>query len=118
MPSSFICESWQEEEDATADPSAGRADATTTQRTPTARSGEQTMHVPGTARSRFSCDHIYLIHISQVAGPFPEKGMKVASQVPKMEAKGEEEDTEREKSKVKLQYKVMNACLLQLEGTQ
>ena len=29
-------------------------------------------------------------------GPFPEKGMKVASQVPKMEAKGEEEDTERE----------------------
>eukprot|EP00215_Chloropicon_roscoffensis_P009686 CAMPEP_0196638842 /NCGR_PEP_ID=MMETSP1085-20130531/1573_1 /TAXON_ID=41879 ORGANISM="Pycnococcus sp, Strain CCMP1998" /NCGR_SAMPLE_ID=MMETSP1085 /ASSEMBLY_ACC=CAM_ASM_000807 /LENGTH=59 /DNA_ID=CAMNT_0041967753 /DNA_START=503 /DNA_END=679 /DNA_ORIENTATION=+ len=56
MPSSFICESWQEEEDATADPSAGRADATTTQRTPTARSGEQTtflrMHVPGTARSR------------------------------------------------------------------
>ena len=44
--------------------------------------------------------------------------MKVASQVPKMEAKGEEEDTEREKSKVKLQYKVKNACLLQLEGTQ
>ena len=33
------------------------------------------------ARSCSSCDHIYLIHISQVAGPFPEKGMKVASQV-------------------------------------